>query len=659
MTCSLSARIASILIMISSSFCIAFAEDWAPADPALLAQKSPTIEKDADAEGVFWDVRIEGASGNVEISNYIRIKVFTERGKELASKVEIAYLDNYEVKDLEGRTIKPDGSIIEIQKNSIFEKTLASTRHIKLKTKTMPFPAIEPGVVIEYRWKETRPLQDYSRYYLQRDIPFQKISYHIKSNQSALYSALRIGMNTATFNWPPIALQKDSKGFMWFELHNVPAFKEEPQMPPEDSIRAFLLVFYRYDKVFDPKTFWNDYGKSRYKYSQNWFKPNSDIIKTTLEVIGSSTQQDEIVEKIIQFIRSKVKNVYDDASGLTSKEREKGFKNNNPSDTLKNGKGTTTNIIMLFASMASAAGLEVRAAVTSDRSDFYFNTTFADTYFINYTIIAIKSGNDWKYYDPASAYLPYDMMYWGVEGSKTLVPDENEPFFVTTPLSPPEKSQEKRNAKLNLSDDGTLDGDVTIEYTGHIGAYRKEYNDDESPTRREEIVKNMLTNRISAAEVTNIRIENITDSDKPFIYRFHLRIPNYAQRTGKRLFFQPLFFQKGDKPLFLASQRKYDIDFHYPWAELDDIEISLPEGYELESPEVRSPIVAGNVARHELQLGLSNDQRVLLCRRIFSFGSKQGILFGVKQYAALKQYFDSVHSADHYVLSLKQTAVAK
>ena len=57
---------------------------------------------------------------------------------------------------------------------------------------------------------------------------------------------------------------------------------------------------------------------------------------------------------------------------------------------------------------------------------------------------------------------------------EALVTDPKEPVWTRTPLSAPDKSLEKRTAKLKLSEDGTLEGDVQIVYTGHAGAAKKE-----------------------------------------------------------------------------------------------------------------------------------------------------------------------------------------
>src|SRR5215210_3940161 len=71
---------------------LAAGDEWKPVDPAELALKAPVVEKDADAEALFWEVRIDdGAVGELIFTHYLRVKVFTERGRESQSKIDIPF----------------------------------------------------------------------------------------------------------------------------------------------------------------------------------------------------------------------------------------------------------------------------------------------------------------------------------------------------------------------------------------------------------------------------------------------------------------------------------------------------------------------------------------------------------------------------------------
>ena len=214
----------------------------------------------------------------------------------------------------------------------------------------------------------------------------------------------------------------------------------------------------------------------------------------------------------------------------------------------------------------------------------------------------------------------------------------------------------KRNAKLTLSDDGTLEGDVSVEFTGHFAIEKKEEMDEESDTERETSLKDELKEQMSAADISNVKIENVIDHVKPLVYSYHVRFPGYAQRTGKRLFLQPAFFQHGLGPLFATTDRKYPVYFHYAWSEDDSVQIDVPKGYALDNADAPSPFSGGGIAEYKPSLAVTSDGKTLVYKRSFFFGGKDSVLFQVETYPLLKNFFDMLHKQDNHSLALKQNA---
>ncbi|HYX41819.1 MAG TPA: hypothetical protein VE821_08985, partial [Pyrinomonadaceae bacterium] len=183
---------------------------------------------------------------------------------------------------------------------------------------------------------------------------------------------------------------------------------------------------------------------------------------------------------------------------------------------------------------------------------------------------------------------------------------------------------------------------------------RKERNDDDSPTQREENLRNLVKAQMSTAEISDIKIENVQDPNKPFTYSYHVRVPGYAQRTGKRLFLQPAFFERGHNSLFTAATRKQMIYFSYPWAEQDEVLIELPTGFALDNADAPQPFTAGEIGKYDVHIGVTKDNRTLVYRRSFFFGGQDTILFPVNSYEQLKQVFDELHKRDEHTITLKQ-----
>src|SRR5215218_1398866 len=84
------------LFLLSSVALPARAGDWKPVDPAELTMKEPVVEKDADAEALFWEVRVDdNPEGDLIFNHYVRVKVFTDRGRESQSKIDLPFGNLY------------------------------------------------------------------------------------------------------------------------------------------------------------------------------------------------------------------------------------------------------------------------------------------------------------------------------------------------------------------------------------------------------------------------------------------------------------------------------------------------------------------------------------------------------------------------------------
>lgn len=627
-------------------------DEWRPVDPADLALKEPVVEKGADAEAIFWEVRLDDSVlEELSLKNYVRIKVFTDRGKESQSKIDLPYVGSNRIRDIAARVIKADGTIVELKKEDVFERTIVKTNGVKIKAKSFAISGVEPGSIVEYRWREVRPggSANHLRLPFQREIPSQSVSYFLKPFMGMRYMPFHIGETRFV---------KDKDGFSRLTLNNIPAFHEEPNMPPEDEVKSWVFLYYTEEGKIDIDKYWSDTGKRFYELFKDSMKVNDELKAAVTEIVGDAATPEDKLRRIYDFCRLKIKNSSDDASALSDDERKKLKDNKSPADTLKRGIGSGSEIDMLFGALAKAAGFDARLALSGNRDDLFFNRGLANASFLQSLFIAVKVGEEWRYFSPAEMYTSYGMLGWPEESQDALITDPKAPVWTRTSTSLPEQSLEKRVAKLNLLDDGTLEGEVRVEYSGHLGFEKKEYNDDDSLSQREDTLRSIVKRRLSTADLSNIKIENVTDPVKPFTYAYHVRVPGYAQRTGKRIFLQPAFFEHGIGPLFSASARTHPIYFHYSWREEDDVTINLPAGYSLDNADAPQPIRAAPVSEYAPTIGITQDGKTLVYKRSFYFGGAGNLLFPVTSYANLKALFAAINSSDNHTITLKQSAAS-
>jgi hypothetical protein len=117
------------------------------------------------------------------------------------------------------------------------------------------------------------------------------------------------------------------------------------------------------------------------------------IDPTDLALKEPKVEKDDDAEAIFREVR-----INDDASGLTPEQRAKAKANKSPADTLKRGQGTSEDIDMLFAALATAAGFDAHVGELGDRGDIFFDPSYANAYFMNRHVVAVKEGEGWRFF---------------------------------------------------------------------------------------------------------------------------------------------------------------------------------------------------------------------------------------------------------------------
>ncbi len=383
-------------------------------------------------------------------------------------------------------------------------------------------------------------------------------------------------------------------------------------------------------------------------------RTEKNIKKTAEQVVATASNDEEKLRKLYEYVQTQIKNTSFDSS-IDDEARKKLPKLKSVSDALKNQQGSTQYIDMLFGSMANSLGFETRVAFAANRNKMFFDPNMTNESFIHPAAVAVKIGEKWKFFNPGVKFLPYGKLIWYEEDVWALLVGEEKLSWEKTPLTGFDESLSKRNGKFKLLEDGTLEGSIRIEHSGHKAIEYRIDNFDVSQNQREENLMQEIKSQISAAEISNINIENIESSDKPLVVSYKVRVPNYAQKTGKRIFLQPNYFEYGDDPLFSSASRKYDIYFHYPWEEVDDIEFQLPQGYQFDNAENPADVFDNDkIGYLENRIRVNEDASFMKLNRKFYFGGNGMTLFKVPNYELLKRLFDSFHKADTQPITLKQ-----
>lgn len=632
------------------------AVDWQPLNPADLSLKQSKNDPNADAEALFREVRISSEQHGENVRNlnseYVRLKIFTERGKDLGN-VQIPYFGASNIYDIAGRTIHPDGSIVELKKDSIFDKVIEK-RGFKTKVITFALPDIQPGSIIEYKYVKTEG--DDRHYFstheleVQSAFPVDEVRFYIKPLPSNIYPTMRF----LPFGCRPEHVDANRDGFDLITVKDVPAFHEEPYSPPELSAKQWILIFYEDNGKVGKDKYWTTLGKEEYKEYGEGIKVNGEMKELAAQLTAGVTTDDAKLDKILNYCRTQIKDVFGDE--ITTRELDKAKPNRNTIDTMKRKEGDRMDIQMVFVALAKAAGYDARLVKLADRATFLFGPNMQSRFFLNESDVAVSVGDKWKFYDVNNTALPAGQLRWEEQGVYALILDGKDPEMVKTPMLTARENIKNRVAQFTLSEDGTLEGDVRELIFGNEAADWRQRNKHTNDEQREEEIRKELKQRFADFEATSLHITVNPDPSKPVGITYHLVVHRYAQRTGKRLFVEPDFFAAQYVNRFPENIRHNNVYFEYPWGEVDSVDVTLPAGFALDHADAPAGVNIPNTCDYAVKIGYDKEHNQIQYRRHLFFGDKEILLYENKVYPTLKKVFDTMHEADNHILTFKNDA---
>jgi hypothetical protein len=230
--------------------------DMPPLDPADLALKDNPAEPGAAAMYLYREEDVDAHLPLRVFEDYFyRMKIFTEAGKKYGD-IEIAYVKRYsDVRDIHGRTIHPDGTVIEF-KGQVLDKVVLRVGDFREQVKSFSLPDVTPGSVIEYSFKVSiNGFPDVVDWNVQDTLFTRHAHFGFEPYR---------GPNTAALRWrayrlPNVEPRKQGDGSWTMDVSNMPGLPDEDFMEPRSELISWLQFFYsRTQFTANPK----DYRKS-------------------------------------------------------------------------------------------------------------------------------------------------------------------------------------------------------------------------------------------------------------------------------------------------------------------------------------------------------------------------------------------------------------
>jgi hypothetical protein len=589
--------------------------------------------------------------------NYFRIKILKEEGRKYGD-IEIPFYKerDEDISGIKARTIRPDGTIAEFH-GQVFEKFLVKRRGDgRILAKTFTLPEVEVGSIIEYEY--TVDLSAgfvYSSHWLVDDPLFTKRArFYLKPHDEHGF--------TLRWSWqglPAGVVPKQENEVnhpVKMEVSNIPAFQTEDFMPPEDGLRAQVEFFYSHDEVVerDPDRYWKAIGKQRNGRLESFIDKRHAMEDAVAQIVSPNDAPEVKLRKIYDRVQQFRNKSYELQKTQQELARDKEKPIENVEELWKRGYGSGAQLTWLYLALVRATGIEAYGCLVADRRRYFFDPKLMQGYKLDANVVLVKLNGKDLYFDPGAAFTPYGYLTWSETGVPGLRLDKDGGSWIETTLPESRDSQIKRESKLTLQDDGDLNGNVTVTYTGLAAMYQRLDMRHADEVARKKFLEDELKAQIPVgadADLTNKPDWN--GSEAPLVAEFDLKVPGWAASAGKRATVPAAVFTAREHGIFEHAERVYPIYFEYPYEKIDDVTIALPTGWQVSSVPA-AQTVDKKVVAYTLKAE-NNSNTLHLTRKL----DVDAMLIEQKYYPALQHFFQAVRNGDEEQVVLQPgTSVA-
>lgn len=584
--------------------------------------------------------------------NYVRIKILNEEGRKRAD-VELEFLKGRtNITGIKARTIRPDGTIANFD-GKVFDKTIVKAKGVKYLAKTFTLSDVQVGSIIEYSYtREFAENYIFDSHWILSDELFTK---HAKFSLKP-YSGEGWSVRWTWHLLPEgtVAPKEGPDRIIRLEVANIPAFRTEDYMPPENELKSRVDFIYS-DELLDLKDadkFWHSVGKKRNGRLEDFVGKRKAMEQAVAQIVSPNDPPEVKLQKIYARVQQLRNTSFEVERTEQEQKREKQKDASNVEDLWKLGYGNGRDLTWLFLGLARAAGFEAYGVWVSDRQNYFFNPVALQSDRLDTNVVLVKlNGND-LYFDPGAAFTPYGLLPWEETGVQGLRLDKDGGSWVTTLMPASSMSKINRTANLKfMSDSGSLEGKLTVSYTGLEASRRRREENHEDETNRKKFLEDEVREFVPAAiDVELTSKPDWTSSSSPLVAEFDLKVPGWVSGAGRRALMPVGLFGATEKHLFDHAERVHPIYFDFLFQTVDDITVELPDGWKVSTmPDQHND--SGKVVSFNTKASLENNK--LHLSRILDVNIP---LLDQKYYGALRNLFMSVRAGDEQQVVLQPGA---
>lgn len=575
-----------------------------------------SYEKDPDANAV---VLYERGDNYFKVVNrkirlikeyHGKIKIFNEKAFDHGTiKIQLYHNNESTEKLTKIKAVTHnDGKQFNVLPSEIFTSDLSE----KWREKKFTFPKLQPGSIIEYSYTiETAFTFNLTGWNFQTSIPviYSEFNAKIPGNWTynrSLTGSLKLDVNDASvkkycFQLEGVRDPADCE-VLKYAMKDVPAFKAEEDYMLASSnyiskINFELSQYRRLDGTTDKYTkswkdvdseFRSDKNIGRQLSKNNFFENNVD---ERLLTEGDPLTR---AKNIFKFIQNHY--TWNEDYGIYGKARVK--------NAFEQKKGNVLEINMSLINLLNAANIKTNLMLLATRHRSLPKKIHPVMSDFNYGIAKVTIDGKVYLLDATNKYLTFGMLPFRALNHYGRVMDfKNDSYWQNIITETKNKDQVRAYVKFDL-DEKKAFGVIDMINTGYDAIDRRlaldEYSEEEYVEAWEEDIEGDF-------EITKYKLMAERTSDSQVSERFEFEIQNIL--NGDMIYLNPFLIRCFEKNPFTIDERTYPVDFGYNRHYKYNLNIVIPEGYEVhELPKEQLVKLGENLVILKFNQKVSNNQ---------------------------------------------------
>lgn len=240
------------------------------------------------------------------------------------------------------------------------------------------------------------------------------------------------------------------------------------------------------------------------------------------------------------------------------------------------GTGNTAEINFILMAMLNRAGIKTEPVLISTKE--HGIPVYPSRTVFNYVLAAAEIEGkrillDATNKQTAPNILPLYTLNW----TGRLIRQDGTSEEIN--LSPAFLSKKTLTMMVSVDEKGKLSGKYRVNSTDYEAfTFREKYADVNQQNYLEKV-----ENDFPGMQISEYNVENNKDLSKPIIENFTFTGDNQAEIIGGKIYLDPLLFFTPTKNPFVLENRDFPIYFGYPTQFKYSLNITIPEGYVVET----------------------------------------------------------------------------